>query len=66
MKVTFTLEELEELLEQAKIDSQIAGRGEEDSFNTGCRTAVYNISAKLNGAYAAKLVAGLLAEQEAV
>ena len=66
MKVTFTLEELEELLKQAEVDSQIEGRDKNDSFNMGCRTAASNMSAKINTLYSEKLVAGLLAEKEAV
>ena len=66
MKVTFTIEEVEELIKQAEADAQIGGRCENDSFNMGCRTAASNMSAKINTLYSEKLVAGLLAEKEAV
>lgn len=66
MKITFTLEELEELVRQAGVDAQIGGRDQYDSFNMGCRTAASNMSAKINTLYSQKLVANLLAEKEAV
>ena len=65
MKITFTLEELEELTKQAEADSQIEGRDDLDAFNMGCRTAASNMMAKLYTAWSAKLVLMRLAEKEA-
>lgn len=66
MKITFTLEELEELVRQAGVDAQIGGRDQYDSFNMGCRTAVSNMMAKLNTAYSEKVMANVAAEMEAM